>query len=75
MVMCKYCDNTGKIEMDNNGPIVDCPVCVQFTKDERFWLRTYLNVYLGGLNTGMIRSTDEKRDADMIRHLLTKLRT
>jgi len=25
--MCDYCDNTGKIETDNNGPIVDCPMC------------------------------------------------
>lgn len=25
--MCDYCNNTGKIEADNNGPIVDCPMC------------------------------------------------
>ncbi len=25
--MCEYCKGKGKIEMDNNGPIVDCPVC------------------------------------------------
>jgi len=25
--MCDYCDDTGQIEMDNNGPIVDCPLC------------------------------------------------
>ncbi len=25
--MCEHCDNTGKIETDNNGAIVDCPVC------------------------------------------------
>jgi hypothetical protein len=24
---CDYCDEKGKVEMDNNGPIVDCPVC------------------------------------------------
>ena len=24
---CEYCDGSGKVEMDNNGPIVDCPVC------------------------------------------------
>jgi hypothetical protein len=25
--MCDYCDNEGVIEMDNNGPIFDCPIC------------------------------------------------
>ncbi len=25
--MCEYCEDKGKIEMGNNGPIVDCPVC------------------------------------------------
>jgi len=24
---CAYCDSSGWIEMDNNGPIVGCPVC------------------------------------------------
>jgi len=26
-VGCSYCDGSGKVEMDNNGPILDCPVC------------------------------------------------
>lgn len=26
-VNCDYCDASGKIETDNNGPIGDCPVC------------------------------------------------
>jgi len=30
---CSYCDNTRQIEMDNNGPIVPCPVCCP-DKDE-----------------------------------------
>jgi len=24
---CTYCDGYGRIETDNNGPIVNCPVC------------------------------------------------
>lgn len=24
---CQYCDGEGQIETDNNGPIVDCPIC------------------------------------------------
>lgn len=24
---CLYCDGNGEIEMDNNGPIVSCPIC------------------------------------------------
>jgi hypothetical protein len=24
---CEYCDGTGEVEMDNNGPIGPCPVC------------------------------------------------
>ncbi len=24
---CAYCDDEKEIEMDNNGPIVPCPVC------------------------------------------------
>jgi hypothetical protein len=31
---CGYCKGAGEIEMDNNGPIVRCPVC------ERIALRT-----------------------------------
>lgn len=26
-VTCEHCNNTEVIETDNNGPIVDCPVC------------------------------------------------
>lgn len=28
MSNCQYCNGTKKIETDNNGPIVDCPLCV-----------------------------------------------
>jgi len=24
---CEYCEGTGEIETDNNGPITPCPVC------------------------------------------------
>lgn len=24
---CRYCDDEQVVEMDNNGPIVSCPVC------------------------------------------------
>lgn len=24
---CQHCDGDGRVEMDNNGPIGDCPVC------------------------------------------------
>lgn len=27
--MCEYCNDTGKVETDNNGPIGPCPVCKQ----------------------------------------------
>lgn len=27
MPACEYCQDIKKLEMDNNGPIVDCPVC------------------------------------------------
>ena len=27
MSTCEYCDGERKVETDNNGPIVDCPVC------------------------------------------------
>lgn len=26
---CTYCNDTGEIETDNNGPIVPCPICQQ----------------------------------------------
>ena len=26
-VKCEYCQGSGEHEPDNNGPIVDCPVC------------------------------------------------
>lgn len=26
-INCQYCNGEGSIEMDNNGPIVSCPVC------------------------------------------------
>ena len=34
---CEYCEDTGKIESDNNGPILDCPLCVDF----RQMIKTY----------------------------------
>lgn len=40
MVGCDYCSNepeAGYIEMDNNGPIVGCPVCNPITKNEQAW--------------------------------------
>ena len=36
VVMCKYCGGTGEIEMDNNGPIVQCPLCSKDKTDEQF---------------------------------------
>jgi excinuclease UvrABC ATPase subunit len=29
---CEHCNGAGEIETDNNGPIVDCPVCEGFGK-------------------------------------------
>lgn len=29
---CEHCKGSGEIETDNNGPIVDCPVCDGFGK-------------------------------------------
>lgn len=26
-VECEYCDDDGRVELDNNGPIVTCPIC------------------------------------------------
>lgn len=26
-VPCEYCDDDGRVELDNNGPIVTCPIC------------------------------------------------
>lgn len=26
-VECDYCDEDGRVEMDNNGPIGPCPIC------------------------------------------------
>jgi hypothetical protein len=31
---CAYCDGLGQIETDNNGPIVECPVCKPWAPDE-----------------------------------------
>jgi hypothetical protein len=31
---CEYCDDDGAIEMDNNGPIVPCPICGGKTMNE-----------------------------------------
>lgn len=30
---CKYCNDERQIETDNNGPIVDCPVCTPASPD------------------------------------------
>lgn len=27
LMWCEHCNGDGQIETDNNGPIVDCPVC------------------------------------------------
>lgn len=27
LVICEYCNDTGEIETDNNGPIGKCPIC------------------------------------------------
>lgn len=36
--VCVYCDGSGEIEMDNNGPIVPCPVCeVANPSEERLY--------------------------------------
>lgn len=44
---CEYCDDTGEVEMDNNGPIGPCPMCrppASLTPDER---RTFGRAFRG----------------------------
>jgi len=36
--MCGYCNDTGIIETDNNGPIGDCPVCKPDKKPDQYWI-------------------------------------
>lgn len=46
---CLYCDGTGEVEMDNNGPIGPCPFChpttashqIEHTKQCKEWERKY----------------------------------
>lgn len=27
--MCEYCGDAGEIEVDNNGPVIGCPLCAK----------------------------------------------
>jgi len=46
--ICQYCDGEGRIETDNNGPIVDCPLCSpepewEYIKEMDCWHNTQTN--------------------------------
>lgn len=32
---CPYCEGEGQIQIGNNGPIVDCPICVGVVLKQR----------------------------------------